>query len=71
MITRRQTFPYGTRRKAEILQVDSRYIICLDEMKDGHVLSGQNTSGFRAGDRGVIVYTKGCDLEHDYWKFVK
>jgi len=65
-----KTWPYGTKRKAEIKQVAGPVMTAVDELGEGHVLVGVvRGKNPKPGEKGELVFTKG-GITGGYWRWV-
>lgn len=68
-----KTWPYGTQRRAKVLDVvtrrGGRTLIVGDDANEAHILVGTGSQGSK-GDEGVIEFLQGGPMG-GYWKFTK
>lgn len=66
-----KTWPYGTTRRATVLQTAAACQTLVDEKNEGHLLvRGAGDFTAKSGDTGTLTFIKG-GLTGGYWKFVK
>jgi len=65
-----RTWPYGTRKKVEVIGIESGALVCaaLDGGREGYVLFGRGNALADVGDTGEIVFCEGGPMG-GYWKY--
>lgn len=67
----RKTFPYGTTRRATVLQTATTCQTLKDDKGEGHLLlRGAGDFTANSGDVGTLTFTRG-GITGGYWKFLK